>query len=65
MRRQPEREGRLSHRRASTDDDQVGRLQAREKVVELAVAGGHTRDRLAPVVEVVESFKALGQKVLQ
>ena len=65
VRRQSQREGRLAHRRPGADHDQVGGLEPRQQVVELAVTGRHTGYRLAPPVEMVETFEALGQELLE
>ena len=48
----------LPHARACPDDDERRRLQTRQQLVEIVVAGGEARDRLAAVVELLEAAEA-------
>jgi hypothetical protein len=60
-----ERESRLAHRGAGADDDEVGRLQAREKLVEVRIACRYARDRLVPAVELLEAVEAATEQLLE
>ncbi len=62
--RDVQREGRLSHRRARREDDQLGRLQAGGFVVETRIAGGEPGDAAAFAEDFLEALEAVLDQVL-
>ena len=61
----PEGERRLPHGGAGPDHDEIGRLQAGQLLVEIGVAGGQARDRLAPAEELLEVVEAVTEQLPQ
>ena len=61
---QVHREGGLTHRRTTGDDDQVGRLQAAGFLVEIRVASGQAGDRVGGVEQGIDAVDSLGQQLV-
>src|SRR4029453_12012142 len=54
----------LAHGRPGAHHHQGAGLQARQQLVEVDVAGGHTGDGVAPAVELLEPVEVEAQQVL-
>ena len=65
MRDHAERKRGLAHGRPSAHHDQRAGLQPGQELVQIEVAGGRTRDGVAPLVELLETIEVLGQEARQ
>ena len=65
MGRDPQAERRLAHRGSGADDVQGTRLESRQHLVEVGVAGGDARDGVAAIERLLQSVHRFGQELVE
>src|SRR5512135_1333705 len=63
--RDVEAESGFPHGRATRNNDQIARLEARRQMIEINKSGRDTRDHLFPLIKILDHFKAMTNNIFQ